>query len=77
MQFPAVHARLARLVAGTLGGRYSAGLGIDVDAGDAEIERWFVAAATLFETHISARVAGCKLGVLTGAGLVGIAQARQ
>ena len=40
-------ARLARRVVGMLGGRYSAELGIDVDAGDAEIERWFLA-ATLF-----------------------------
>jgi hypothetical protein len=38
---------LARRVVEVLGGRYSAELGIDVDAGDAEVERWFVA-ATLF-----------------------------
>ena len=42
--------RLARQVVGMLGGRYSAELGIDVDAGDAEIERWFLA-ATLFGTR--------------------------
>ena len=39
-----------------LGGRYSAGLGIDVDVGEAEVERWFVA-ATLFGTRIPAQVA--------------------
>jgi hypothetical protein len=61
MQFSAVHARLAQLVAGTLGGRYPAGLGIDLDARDAEIERWFVA-ATLFGTRISARSQGARSG---------------
>lgn len=58
-----------------LGGRYSAELGIDVDAGDAEVERWFVA-ATLFGTRILARVAERTFRVLDGAGLVRIAQAR-
>src|SRR5215510_7141520 len=38
---------LARGAVSALGGRYSAELGIDVDAGDAQIERWFLA-ATLF-----------------------------
>jgi hypothetical protein len=37
---------------GVLGGRFSAELGIDVDAGDAEVERWFLA-ATLFGTQCS------------------------
>ena len=74
-QFSAAHAGLARRVVRTLGGRYSAELGIDVDAGDAEVERWFVA-ATLFGTRISARVAERTFSVLTGAGLVRLAQAR-
>ncbi len=43
------HARLARRVADPLDGRYSTEPGIGVDAGDAEIERWFLA-ATLFTT---------------------------
>ena len=47
---------LARRVVAVLGGRYSAELGIDVDASDAEVERWFLA-ATLFGARISARVA--------------------
>jgi len=47
---------VAHRVVAVLGGRYSAGLGIDVDAGEAEVERWFVAAA-LFGARISARVA--------------------
>ena len=38
------------------GGRYSSELGIDLDAGDAEVERWFLA-ATLFGTRIPARPA--------------------
>jgi hypothetical protein len=56
-----------------LGGRYSAQLGIDVDAADAEVERWFVA-ATLFGTRISA--AERAFGVLASAGLARIGQVR-
>ncbi len=69
------HARLARRVADALGGRYSTELGIDVDAGDAEIERWFLA-ATLFGGRISAAVAERTFGVLSDAGLARIGQAR-
>jgi hypothetical protein len=76
VQSAAADGRLARQVVGTLGGRYSAELGIDVDAGDAEVERWFVA-ATLFGTRISAGIAGRTFGVLADAGLVRIAQMRQ
>jgi hypothetical protein len=68
-------AQLARSVTGVLGGRYSTELGIDVDAGDAEVERWFLA-ATLFGARISAQVAEHTFGVLTRAGLARIAQAR-
>jgi hypothetical protein len=46
---------LAGTVVRRFGGRYSTELGIDVDAGDAEIERWFVASA-LFGDRIAARV---------------------
>jgi hypothetical protein len=58
-----------------LGGRYSAGLGIDVDAGEAEVERWFVA-ATLFGARIPAQVAERTFGVLAAAGLARIGQLR-
>jgi len=68
-------ARLARAVVAALGGRFSSQLGIDVDAGDAEVERWFLA-ATLFGTRISAGVAERTFGVLDGAGLHRVAQAR-
>ena len=68
-------ARLARSVVGVLGGRFSSELGIDVDAGDAEIERWFLA-ATLFGTRISAAVAERAFAVLNEAGLTRIGQAR-
>lgn len=47
---------LARRVVETLGGRFSQEMGIDVDRGDAEIERWLFA-ATLFGTRISAAIA--------------------
>jgi hypothetical protein len=66
---------LARQVVDRLGGRYSAELGIDVDAGDAEVERWFVA-ATLFGTRIAAAVAERTFGVLSRAGLARIGQVR-
>lgn len=68
-------ARLARSVVRVLGGRFSAELGIDVDAGDAEVERWFLA-ATLFGTRISAAVAERAFAVLNEAGLIRIGQAR-
>jgi hypothetical protein len=66
---------LARRVVAVLGGRYSAELGIDVDAGDAQVERWFVA-ATLFGARIPARVAERTFGVLAAAGLARIGQLR-
>ena len=59
---------LVRRAVGRLGGRFSAELGIDVDAADAEVERWFVA-ATLFGTRISVPVAERTFRVLDGAGL--------
>jgi hypothetical protein len=68
-------ARLARTVVGVLGARFSAELDIDVDAGDAEVERWFLA-ATLFGTRISAAVAERAFAVLNQAGLIRIGQAR-
>lgn len=66
---------LARHVVDTLGGRYSVELGIDVQAGDAQIERWFLA-ATLFGTRITAQTAERTYRVLTSAGLVRVGQAR-
>ena len=57
-----------------LGGRYSAELGIDVDAGDAEIKRWFLA-ATLFGARISARIAERAFRVLDEGGLTRIGRA--
>ena len=71
----AEHLRLAKRVVDRLGGRYSTELGIDVDAGNAEVERWFLA-ATLFGTRISAQVAERTFRVLSDAGLARIGQAR-
>lgn len=70
---PAPHTvdRARRLVA-AVGGRYSSEAGIDVDRGDSQIERWFVA-ATLFGTRISAAIAQRTFRVLDGAGLRRIA----
>lgn len=71
----AARTRLASDVVSVLGGRFSAELGIDVDAGDAEVERWFLA-ATLFGARISASVAERTFRVLSEAGLARIGQAR-
>ena len=68
-------AETVRTLVRALGGRYSTELGIDVDAGDAEVERWFVA-ATLFGTRISAAVAARTFRVLDAAGLRRISAAR-
>ncbi len=55
-----------RLVAG--GGRFSTALGIDVEAGEAQIDRWFLA-ATLFGARIPTATAGRTFEVLDGAGV--------
>lgn len=72
---PSGRVQIARIVVAALGGRYSTRLGIDVDAGEAEVERWFLA-ATLFGTRISSAVAGRTFGVLEMAGLQRVVQAR-
>lgn len=68
-------ASAADRVVRTFGGRYSSELGIDVDAGDDEVERWFLA-ATLFGTRISARIAGRTFDQLARAGITRITDAR-
>ncbi len=73
---PVPAAAVARRVTRRFGGRFSTELGIDVDAGDAEVERWFLA-ATLFGTRISATLAERAFGVLDSAGLRRIADAAQ
>jgi hypothetical protein len=67
-------AGLARAVVAALGGRYGRELGIDVDTGPAEVERWFLA-ATLFGTRISAAIAERTFVVLNHAGLRRMSQA--
>lgn len=57
-----------------LGGRYSMALGIDVDRGERELERWALA-ATLFGARISAEVAQRTFGVFEAAGIHTIDQA--
>jgi len=66
---------LASEVVSRLGGRYSTELGIDVDADDGEVERWFLA-ATLFGARISAAVAEHSFRTLTVAGAGTIDQLR-
>lgn len=51
-----------------LGGMFSRELGIDLDAGDGEVARWFLA-ATLFGTRISARTAEHTFKVLDQSGV--------
>jgi hypothetical protein len=69
-----VSARARRVVEG-LGGRYSTEAGIDVDAGDAEVERWFLA-STLFGTRISAAIAQRAYRALERSGIGRIGQVR-
>lgn len=59
---------LASRVVKTLGGRFSEELGIDLDRGGREVERW-VLAATLFGTRISAAIAVRTYLVLSVAGV--------
>jgi hypothetical protein len=67
-------ASLADSTVRRFGGRYSRELGIDVDAGDDEVERWFLA-STLFGTRISARTAERTFHQLTQAGINRISDA--
>lgn len=64
----------ARQLVATLGGRFSLELGIDVDRGAEEIERWGLA-ATLFGNRISTFVAMRTYRVLERAGVRTIADA--
>ncbi len=59
---------LADLLVRRFGGRYSRELGIEVDAGPAEVERWFLA-STLFGARISARIAERTYRQLIRAGI--------
>lgn len=65
---------LARRLVETLGGRFSAELGIDVDGGDPEIDRWFLA-ATLFGTRISTTIVERTARTLFDAGVHSIVDA--
>jgi hypothetical protein len=67
-----VRAELARRIVERLGGRFSTEVGIDVDRGGREVERWFLA-ATLFGTRISAAIAERTYRVLDAAGVSTIA----
>ena len=67
-------ASVARRAVESLGGRYSTQLGIDVDRGDDEIERWALA-ATLFGARISANIAERTFAALEQAGVRSIADA--
>lgn len=59
---------LARRLVETLGGRFSAEMGIDVDRGGREVERWLLA-ATLFGTRISAATAARTYRLMAEAGV--------
>jgi hypothetical protein len=65
---------LANSIVRQFGGRYSSALGIDVDAGNAEVDRWFLA-STLFGTRISARIAERTFHQLIRAGIDRISDA--
>ncbi len=74
MSAPLASSALATWLVQSFGGRYSTELGIDVDTGEDEVERWFLA-ATLFGTRISARVAERAYRQLVRAGIDRIADA--
>ncbi|MDA8274660.1 MAG: hypothetical protein M0029_04675 [Actinomycetota bacterium] len=74
MTGPLSPSALARAVVHELGGRYSVELGVDVDGGDTELERWSLA-ATLFGTRISAGVAARTFAGLAAAGVGSIEEA--
>lgn len=59
---------LAGVLVETIGGRYSSEMGIDIDAGDPAVERWFVA-STLFGTRIAAAVAERAFAALEASGI--------
>jgi hypothetical protein len=63
---------LVRALLDALGGRFSRQMGIDVDGGPREIERWFLA-ATLFGTRISWRIVERTHAVFDAAGVRTIA----
>lgn len=63
---------LARYLVAELGGRYSIELGIDLENGGAEIDRWFLA-ATLFGSRIPASVATRTYHTLAAAGIATVA----
>jgi hypothetical protein len=63
---------LAAALVRRLGARYSMEAGIDVDAGDTEVERWFVA-STLFGARIAAKVAKRTFAILEKSGVHRIA----
>jgi hypothetical protein len=61
-------ASLARRLVEKLGGRYSLALGIDVDRGARQVERWALL-ATLFGNRISAEIVGRTYETLARAGV--------
>ena len=65
---------LVRRVVRRYGGRYSTALGIDVDAGETEVERWFLA-ATLFGNRIATTIAMRTYRVLHDAGVTAVGRA--
>ena len=63
--------RRVRTIIDRFGGRFSSQVGIDVDDGDDEIERWFLA-STLFGNRIDSKIAIRTYQVLDGLGLSSI-----
>lgn len=66
---------LARRLLEALGGRFSTEMGIDLDGGDEQIERWLLA-STLFGARISASTAVRTYRELAGAGITTPAEVR-
>jgi hypothetical protein len=69
------HRYLTRRLVDRVGGRYSIALGVDVDGGPAQVERWFLA-ASLLDAPIPASTAQRTFQVFERAGVVRVRQVR-
>jgi endonuclease III len=63
--------KVVHMLLSKVGGRYSKELGVNVDAGEEEVEKWFLAVA-LFHRHLTFDVLKKTFQKLIGAGIVSV-----
>ncbi|CAK9870519.1 unnamed protein product [Sphagnum jensenii] len=68
----AIAQKVAKMLVCKVGGRYSKELGINLDVGDVEVERWFLA-VTLFHRHLTFDVLKQTFKKLGDAGIASVA----